>query len=282
MLEPLLTRTEEEAESQPEATMEEESNLGETARPGWTRVLGDQVLTSIPVPTHEADALTGTCYSCSAGVTHYDAGGDSRLTNNIADVVSDIDGDGSEDCSSDGSDSDSSDSDCAADRGAGVRFDAADFDDDDDDDAEYEVDGADEAALSTDDDWEKDEYGGWSVRSGGQRSRATAAGQNGRQGAPQEGFHFEFQYVGQAETTGSRPQAVEEAHTNVLSSGSGGVSGRGNGAGSGRSGKGGVKRPRPRAKGGKSEAAKVEARKEKKRAALQSEQLFRDVSVAGP
>jgi hypothetical protein len=287
LLEPLLTRTEEEAESQPEATMEEESNLGETARPGWTRVLGDQVLTSIPVPTHEADALTGTCYSCSAGETHYDAGGDSRLTNNIADVVSDIDGDGSEDCSSDGSDSDSSDSDCAADRGAGVRFDAADFDDDDDDDAEYEVDGADEAALSTDDDWEKDEYGGWSVRSGGQRSRATAAGQNGRQGAPQEGFHFEFQYVGQAETTGSRPQAVEEAHTNVLSSGSGGVSGRGNGAGSGRSGKGGEKRPRgaparPRAKGGKSKAEKDEAKKEKKRAALQSEQLFRDVSVAGP
>ena len=280
LLEPLLTPTEEVAESQPEATMEEESNLGETARPGWTRVLGDQVLTSIPVPTHEADALTGTCYSCSAGVTHYDAGGDPRLTNNIADVVSDIDGDGSEDCSSDGSDSD-----CAADRVAGVRFDAADFDDDDDD-AEYEVDGADEAELSTDDEYEKAEYGGWSVRRGGQRSRATAAAQNGRQGASQEGFHFEFQYVDQAETTGSRLQAVEEAHTNVLSSGSGGVSGRGDGAGSGHSGKGGEKKARgaparTRVKGGKPEAQKEEDRKKKKKAALRSEQLFRDVSVTG-
>uniref|UniRef100_A0A7S0MB41 Uncharacterized protein n=1 Tax=Cryptomonas curvata TaxID=233186 RepID=A0A7S0MB41_9CRYP len=115
LLKPLLSPTEEAAESRrvPMEADPTESVLGETAREGWGLVRHDRslVLNTIPVPQEEAAGLSGNCYSCSAGEKTYDAGRDSRLTNNICDVVSDVDGDGSDDDSSfDGSGSDCSES----------------------------------------------------------------------------------------------------------------------------------------------------------------------------
>jgi hypothetical protein len=98
-------------------------------------------LTSIPVPHDEAEGLTeARCYSGSACGKNYDIGRDSRLTNGVCDVVSDIDGDGSEDCSSDGG-SDSDSSDCSSDGGPKARFDELDdfSEGDDDSDASFEV-----------------------------------------------------------------------------------------------------------------------------------------------
>ena len=99
-----------------------ESVLGETALDGWDLVRHDQsfALNTVPVPQEEAAGLTGVCYSASAGEVTYEVGKDSRLTNNQCDVVSDVDGDGSEDVSSDGSCSDSSDA--SSDKGGGVIF----------------------------------------------------------------------------------------------------------------------------------------------------------------
>jgi hypothetical protein len=139
-MEPLLSPTEVEAESRRDAPMEENpeaaSGLGETVQAGWQRVQHDQslALTTIPVPHDEADGLpTDRCYSGSACEKTYDIGRDSRLTNGVCDVVSDIDGDGSEDYSSDGG-SDSDSSDCSSDGGPRVRFnDLEDFSEDDDD-----------------------------------------------------------------------------------------------------------------------------------------------------
>jgi len=141
LLEPLLSPTEVEDESRRDAPMNESpeaaSGLGETAQAGWQRVEHDQslALNSIPVPHDEADGLPADrCYSDSArGEKTYDIGRDPRLTNGICDVVSDVDGDGSEDCSSDGG-SDSDSSDCSSDGGPRVRFgDLEDFSEDDDD-----------------------------------------------------------------------------------------------------------------------------------------------------
>jgi hypothetical protein len=140
LLEPLLSTTEEVDESRRDTPIEEDlaaaSGLGETVQAGWQRVQHDQslALTSIPVPHDEADELTvGGCYSGSACEKTYDIGRDPRLTNGKCDVVSDIDGDGSEDCSSDGG-SDSDSSDCSSDGGPRVRFgDLEDFSEDDDD-----------------------------------------------------------------------------------------------------------------------------------------------------
>jgi hypothetical protein len=147
-LQPLLSPTEEEAESRRVAPMEAdpaESVLGETAREGWELVRHDQslALITVPVPQEEATGLIGNCYSGSAGEETYDIGRDSRLTNGVCDVVSDVDGDGSEDYSSDGG-SDSDSSDCSSDGGPRVRFnDLKDFDEDDEDsDAFSEMDSA--------------------------------------------------------------------------------------------------------------------------------------------
>jgi len=147
LLEPLLSPTEVEDESRRDAPMDETpeaaSGLGETVQAGWQRVEHDQslALNSIPVPHDEADGLPADrCYAGSACKMTYDIGRDSRLTNGVCDVVSDIDGDGSEDCSSDGG-SDSDSSDCSSDGGPRVRFDELeDFSEDDDDsDASCEV-----------------------------------------------------------------------------------------------------------------------------------------------
>ena len=94
-------------------------------------------LNTVPVPQEEAAGLIGNCYSGSAGEVTYEVGRDSRLTSGICDVVSDVDGDGSEDVSSDGSGSDSSDS--SLDGGGGVRFrDLGDLSASDSDDEEWE------------------------------------------------------------------------------------------------------------------------------------------------
>ena len=147
LLEPLLSPTEAEDESRRDAPMDETpeaaSGLGETVQAGWQRVEHDQslALNSISVPHDEADGLPADrCYAGSACKMTYDIGRDSRLTNGVCDVVSDIDGDGSEDCSSDGG-SDSDSSDCSSDGGPRVRFDELeDFSEDDDDsDASCEV-----------------------------------------------------------------------------------------------------------------------------------------------
>ena len=147
LLEPLLSPTEVEDESRRDAPMDETpeaaSGLGETVQAGWQRVEHDQslALNSIPVPHDEADGLPADrCYAGSACKMTYDIGRDSRLTNGVCDVVSDIDGDGSEDYSSDGG-SDSDSSDCSSDGGPRVRFDELeDFSEDDDDsDASCEV-----------------------------------------------------------------------------------------------------------------------------------------------
>jgi hypothetical protein len=124
-------------------TPEAASGLGETVQAGWQRVEHDQslALNSISVPHDEADGLPADrCYAGSACKMTYDIGRYSRLTNGVCDVVSDIDGDGSEDCSSDGG-SDSDSSDCSSDGGPRVRFDELeDFSEDDDDsDASCEV-----------------------------------------------------------------------------------------------------------------------------------------------
>jgi hypothetical protein len=147
LLEPLLSPTEEVEESRRDAPMEENpeaaGGLGESVQAGWQRVQHDQslALTSIPVPHDEAEGLPeARCYSGSACGKNYDIGRDSRLTNGVCDVVSDIDGDGSEDCSSDGG-SDSDSSDCSSDGGRRVRFDELDdfSEGDDDSDASFGV-----------------------------------------------------------------------------------------------------------------------------------------------
>jgi hypothetical protein len=133
---PLLSLTEEEDETQVNAPMEADtaqSFLGETTGEGWERVRHDQslALNSVPVSQEEAEGLVGKCYSGPAGKVIYEVGRDSRLTNGICDVVSDVDGDGSEDASSDGSGSESSD--CSSDGGRDIPFqDLEDFSEDDD------------------------------------------------------------------------------------------------------------------------------------------------------
>ena len=143
LMEPLLSPTEEKAEAGRDAPMEADpagSCLGETARAGWECVRHDQslALNTIPVPQEEADGLTGDYYSGPAGQKTYDVGRDSRLTNNICDVVSDVDGDGSDDdssfdgegsdCSESGSVSSESGSDSSDSRpGPTVRFGEAEF-----------------------------------------------------------------------------------------------------------------------------------------------------------
>jgi hypothetical protein len=129
LLEPLLSPTEEAEESRRDAPMEENpeaaGGLGESVQAGWQRVQHDQSLglTLIPVPHDEADGLPeARCYSGSACEKTYDIWRDSRLTNSVCDVVSDIDGDESEDYSSDGG-TDSDSSDCSSDGGPRVRFD---------------------------------------------------------------------------------------------------------------------------------------------------------------
>jgi len=147
LIEPLLSPTEEAAESLRVAPMEADpavSVLGETAREGWEHVQHDQsfALSTIRVPPEQAGGLDGRCYSGSAGEMTYDAGKDRRLTNNICDVVSDVDGEGSEDVSSDASD--------CSDGGGGPRFrDLAAFSESDEDEEWTPGDG--DASESGDD-----------------------------------------------------------------------------------------------------------------------------------
>jgi hypothetical protein len=153
LLEPLLSPTEEKAESGRDAPMEADpagSCLGETVRAGWERVLHDQslALNAIPVPQEEADGLDGNCYSGLAGEKTYHVGRDLRLTNNIYEALSDIDGDGSDDdssfdgsgsdCSESGSVSSESGSDSASRPGATVRFGDAIFLSEEDEDSDSE------------------------------------------------------------------------------------------------------------------------------------------------
>jgi len=231
-IEPLLSPTEEEAESRPVAPMHAdpaESVLGETAREGWELVRHDQslALNTLPVPQGEADGLSGKCYSGSADRKEtYEVGLDPRLTNGICDVVSDVDGDGSEDVSSDGSCSDSSDSSSdGGGSGGGLRFRDLEFPDSDDgeewEQSDTDADECDKRVIvaAVDD------------ASGGCAVRHTARTSSWRQGGHgQTEADFELQYAMQDEVSAGSPSAEPDASSGLTV---GMVRGPSNGAGTG-------------------------------------------------
>ena len=250
-IEPLLSPTEEEAESRPVAPMHAdpaESILGETAREGWELVRHDRslALNTLPVPQGEADGLSGKCYSGSADRKEtYEVGLDARLTNGICDVVSDVDGDGSEDVSSDGSCSDSSDSSSdGGGSGGGVRFRDLEFPDSDEgeewEQSDTDADECDERVIvaAVDD------------ASGGCAARHTARTPSWRQGGRgQTEADFELQYATQDEVSAGSPSAEPDASSGLTV---GMVCGPSNGAGTGSrsSGSGGgARRGKPTGQG---------------------------------
>jgi hypothetical protein len=243
-LQPLLSPTEEEAESRRVAPMEAdpaESVLGETAREGWELVRHDQslALITIPVPQEEAAGLIGNCYSGSAGEETYDIGRDSRLTNGVCDVVSDVDGDGSEDVSSDGSGSESSDS--SSDDRPGVRFrDLAEFSASESDDEEWSQRESNSDECD-DGEWMMPADGGFCADGPARRSERVPSWRPAG-GGPTDA-EFSFQFVTPTAGAGS-PSAGPDT---PRSSGWGAESGPSSGTGSRSSGsKGGVQQGKPR------------------------------------
>ena len=233
LIEPLLSPTEEAAESLRVAPMDADpadSVLGETAREGWGLVRHDRslALNTVPVPQGEAAGLTGDCYSGSAGEETYEVGRDSRLTNGICDVVSDVDCDGSEDESSDGSGSDSSDS--SSDGGGGVLFrDLAEFSGSDDDEWRARASDADDAD-ECDDGMPADDGDGCCAVGPGRRSVRTPSWRQGGGGSTE--FQFQFQF-GETSAGAGLPSAEPDGTSASSGLTAGAVSGPSNGAGTG-------------------------------------------------
>jgi hypothetical protein len=235
-LQPLLSPTEEEAESRRVAPMEAdpaESVLGETAAEGWEPVRHDKslALNTVPVPQEEAAGLIGNCYSGSAGEVTYEVGRDSRLTSGICDVVSDVDGDGSEDVSSDGSGSDSSDS--SLDGGCGVRFrDLGDLSASDSDDEEWEQSASDNVDCEDGDEMlPADDRSGFFAGGPARRSKRTPSWRPASRWGSSTDPEFPFQFVTPSACAESPPSAEPDTSRSSGLGSEGGMSSQTSGSG---------------------------------------------------